>query len=278
MSTTKKGQTPERTLNLEAGQAAFKSLETTLRVMPADDVMIPNSDAQDSAIAALNLVSVARTPARMARLALLPEALFAKDNLAQLELAAWATWYAHTQVLSGQAAANGARVEAALFESAGQHLAKLLKLLEYHVGSIPDVAAELADIRSGSGYQDRASDLMRAAILWERWRAELEGDKRLFDAGDGQKAKALAEAIVTALRASLGTNLAEQADLRNRAWSLLSRLYNEVRAAGLFVFRNDPAELEHFAPMRQVVTSRSRSKATEGQTPNGATAAPAAST
>src|SRR2546430_658535 len=144
-------RTPEkpRALDPQAGQAAFNQLEARLRAIPADQVSLPNSDIQDAAIAALNLVDVARDPQRS---------------------------------------------------------------------------------------------------------ANLEGDKRYFDPTDASKARTYAESIVQALRSSLGASAADRADLRNRAWTLMLELYNEVRAAGEFVFRNDPVELDFFLPLRQVVS------------------------
>src|SRR2546421_4578394 len=272
-------RTPEkpRALDPQAGQAAFNQLEARLRAIPADQVSLPNSDIQDAAIAALNLVDVARDPKRSAKLAMLSPDLFAKDAVDQLEMAAWAAWYAHTQVRTEAANATGVKVDVAVYEGSGQHLAKLLKMLEYYVGTVPEVASEIADIRAGSGYQDRASDLVRTAVLWERYRADLEGDKRYFDPTDASKARTYAESIVQALRSSLGASAADRADLRNRAWTLMLELYNEVRAAGEFVFRNDPVELDFFLPLRQVVSpARPRKTDTPPAPPAPAPAPPPA--
>jgi hypothetical protein len=237
-----------------AGEAAFEKLESRLRGLAADEVAIPNSDPQDSAIAGLALVDVAREPRRRARFSLLPEELISKTSVEQLELASWATWYAHTRMLSEVAGASGAKVDATLYEKSGQHLSKMLKVLEYHVGEAPEVAAEIAGIRSGTGYQDRASDLVRAAALVERYRAELEGDERWFDESDAALARTYAEQIVQSLRSSMQSRAADWTDLRNRAWTELNRWYNEVRAAGEFVFRAEPGERDLFLPLRQAVS------------------------
>lgn len=245
----------DRNFDPKAGEGAFKKIEALLRAMPAAEVQTPNSDPRDSAVAALALVDVARDPARAARFSSLPEAVFAASTVDDLELAAWATWFAHTKVLSETAQSSGARVDIATFDAAGAHLAKMLKLIQYHVGDHADVASEITDIRSGIGYQDRASDLTRAAVLWERYQSELENDQRNYDANDATQARSYAEAILQALRASLGS-AADWADLRNRAWSRLNKLYAELRAAGVFVFRDEPELRTLFVPLRQAVSPR----------------------
>jgi hypothetical protein len=238
-----------------AGEAAFRALEGTLRGMAAEEVTTPNSDVQKSALAALNLVQVAREPAIQAALASLPGAVM--DTVDRLEQAAWATWYAHTRVLARAVQRRGTRVNAELYERSGQHLARMLKVLAYHLDAVPEVVAEIADIRTGHGYQDRASDLARAAVLCERWRDELERDRRHFDPDDAGMARTYARSILIELRDSAGGRVAaEEVDLRNRTWTLLVRSYAEIRAAGAYVFRDDPAQRARFVPLRQAAHPR----------------------
>jgi hypothetical protein len=251
-------KTKVRAFDLAAGENAFKQLESALRAMTQDEIMPMTVDAQEAALAALALVSVARDPKRLERLSLLMPALLEPKAIDQLELAAWATWYAHTQLQTELAQAKGAKVDADTYEASGRHLNKLLKLVEYHVGDQPRVAVELADIRSGAGYQDRATDLVRAAALFDRHHDELEQDARYYDAGLGDGARRYAEAIVESLRASLGRTAAEWSDLRSRAWSQMVQLYDQVRAAGEYVFRNEPEQADLFQKLRQVVVPNRR--------------------
>jgi hypothetical protein len=241
----------KRAFDPQAGEAAFKKIEPRLRSLAGDAIAIPNSDAQDSSIAALALVDIVREPKRRARLSLISKELTPENAVEELELAAWATWFAHTRMLSEAAGAGGPKVDASLYQESGQHLARMLKVLEYHVGEVPEVTLELAAIRSGTGYQDRASDLVRAATLLERYRSEVEGDERWFEAGDAARARSYAEQIIESLRSSVQARVAEWADLRNRAWTELSRWYGEVRAACEFVFRS---ERELFPPLRQAAS------------------------
>jgi len=165
-------------------------------------------------------------------------------------------------------------VDAGLFDASGAHLAKMLKLIEYHVGTRPTVAAEIADIRSGQGYQDRASDLVRAAKLWDDWHDEIQDDKRNFDPGDGAQARSYAQAIVRALSASMSAGAADTTDMRNRAWSLLTSLYSDVIAAGEFLFRRSPADLEILVPLKQAVNPTKARPKTDGPEEPGPPPAP----
>jgi hypothetical protein len=266
----------KRAFDPAAGENALKQIEPTLRAMNNDDVVLMTMDAQEGALAALALVSIAREPKRLARLQPLMPGLLQADTIDQLELAAWATWYAHAKLQTEQTQSKGAKVSAETYEASGQHLSKLLKLLEYHVGDHPDVAVELADIRSGAGYQDRATDLVRAASLFEQHRTELEQDQRYFNAEAAQVARGYAQAIIESIRASMGRSAAEWSDLRSRAWSRMTYLYNEVRAAGEFVFRNEPEQRDLFTSLRQAVVPPRRSRkddAADGDgTPVGAPA------
>ncbi len=255
-------QSSRRAFDPQAGEQAFKNLEAALRAIPAQDLSIPNSDVQDSAISALALVDVVNAPAAKERFDWLPNEIFKKDTVERLERVAWAAWYAHVRMRSEAALETETKVDPATFEAAGSLLAKMLKLIDYHLGDRTEVAAEIADIRSGSGYQDRASDLVRAAALWEHWRAELDQDKRFFDPKDGERARAYAEGIVRSLRVSLRANTAAWNDLRIRAWTLLNELYSEVRTTGVYLFRHEPAERDQFVPLRQAVSpTRGRPKA-----------------
>jgi hypothetical protein len=261
-----------RPFDLDAGESALKQLEAELRALPQSELLLINADPQDCAMAALALCDVARDPARLARLRELPASILAADIIEQLELTAWAMWYAHVKLQTETAQAQRARVDAETYEASGKHLQKMLKLIEYHVGHVPEVAAELAGIRSGIGYQDRASDLVRAASLFDIHRSELAGDTRHYHEDDGKVARRHAETILESIRASMGKSAAEWSDLRTRAWSRLTRQYNELKSAGEFVFRDQPEQRDLFVALRQVVVPR-RGRAREQEAPSNGGAA-----
>jgi hypothetical protein len=272
---TKANATHARVLDPSAGESALNRVEPTLRAIAAADLTVVNADAQDAAVAALALVDIARDPARLARLKALPATIFAADTLEQLEDTAWALWFTQTKLQSESVQQTGVKVDVATYEASGQQLARMLKVLEYHVGHIPEVAAELADIRSGVGYQDRASDLVRTASLVEKHASELAADTRYYEANDATVARQYAETIIGAMRVAMGKTAAEWSDLRQRAWFRLNFLYNEVLAAAGFVFRAEPEQRGLFVPLRQVLVPFKKRQPVETAGPapsNGAVA------
>lgn len=218
----------DRVYDPTAGKEAFAAIESQLRAMPPSEIGTLNVDLRDGATVALALVANARAPERAERIAILPESLLPKRTTADLEQAAWAAWYCHTQVLSQTAATTGGRVDPELYQESGLFLDRVLKLLDYHVGHLPAVAREIADIRSGVGYQDRATDLVRAAALLDAHQPELEGDTRRYQRGDAAAARDLARQIVGQLQESASAQAISWSDLRTRAFSRMAHLYESL--------------------------------------------------
>jgi len=242
----------EREPDAGAAQAAFGKVEAELRALPAAALQIPNRELQDAAVAGLALADIARAPKRKARFDGLSAGTFPAGRIEALEQAALAAWFVQTKVLSESAGSGGAKVDFSLMQESEQHLGEMLKLIDYHVGDIDQVAVELADIRGGSGYHDRASDLVRTAQLFEAWQDELADDPRRYDPNAAKQARAYADRILEALRQSVQAS-AEWADMRNRAWTHLDALYKDVQTTGAWLFRNEPEDGDLFVPIRRMI-------------------------
>ena len=217
------------------------------------------------------VVDRANAPERRARLALLPAAIFAKGSVDDLEQAAQPAMHIELEAAREGVAATGVKVDLALVTAATELRERMLKTADYNLGDREAVAREIADIRSGTGYLDLANDCVRLAALFRAHKAELAADKRHYDADDAKNADALAVRIRAEYRAA--ANRGEVfADLRPRAFTELTRLFNEVRAAALFVFRDDPAVTDEFPPLRSAVIALAparRAKKAPGVLPPG---------
>ena len=148
--------------------------------------------------------------------------------------------------------------------------ARMQKLLEYHLGDRPLLARELADIRLGTGYSDLATDLQRYARLSDDHHEEVASDQKLFHKGDAKRARELSGQIVVALKSAMGDK-ASVTDLRNRAWTLLSRDHAEVVATGAFLFRHEPELARLFVPLRAAVAPRRPRRSPDESSQGGGT-------
>ena len=121
---------------------------------------------------------------------------------------------------------------------------RMLRLVEYYLGDDPDTGPEVAAIRSETGYVDLASDLMRLARLYEEHKEIIRTDAKLYRETDAGEANEVSAKIMRALSEGGKEDYKNWLNLRARAWTLLHESYDEVRAAGLFIYRNDPLRVK----------------------------------
>jgi hypothetical protein len=111
----------------------------------------------------------------------------------------------------------------------------------------------VADIRSGQGYFDTASDLTRLAALYDEHAAVLAIDQRLHDAGDAAAARKNAETILRSLAEGRCADEQHWQAEVTRAWAALLTSYDEVRAAATWIYRADPQLKERFPSLFKVI-------------------------
>ena len=182
-----------------------------------------------------------KQPERRARFEALPG--FDMSHLDDLERMAAAYWYATVQLRSARVRSSQVRVDAALVERASERKRRMLQLLEYHLSDLPLVERELAEVRSGQGYEDLASDLVRLAELHEAHRGEIVGDTRHYLVADASEARADALQIMTEL-AEHDEGARSWVEAARRCAALLDHAYREVSAAAAWIYRNDPTLAE----------------------------------
>lgn len=202
-----------------------------------------------AAQAAIFLVEEARVPARAAALAALPASLF--DGAVVDRLAATAA----ALLAQASPAVVAVTVRPETLAHAEAIKARLQKLLEYHLADDPQASAELAEIRTGSGPLDLASDLSRYASLCGAHEALLGGDRN-FRPEDVPEARIAAGEIVADLQAIAAAN--GEGD-RRLLLALLAADYAEVLAALVFVGRREPKEAQaKWVPLRAALQKNDR--------------------
>lgn len=224
-------------------EEAFRRLEDRLRRIPADQVQVPRVNPQRAAIAALSVaeyLSRAEVRERFARLSRAGE--FDPTLLDDLPETAQAAWYAKHKSDLVSAASVEVQVPLAVFQEAAAVRSRMLKVLDYHRGDDPEVAARLAAIRGGRGHHDLSNDLLSLGELYRQHRAALAEDHRYYRSTDEEDAGRVARKILQLLSAGGTPEIELWTDMVARTWSLLHQTYEEVRRAGQFLFYHEDPE------------------------------------
>lgn len=240
-SGAKQGNKPAGSEHAAAGQAAFEALEAKLLAIPKAALIPVNVDVQ---IAATTAAGVARAigqdrslRARFAALASVKEFELAKlDGLVDV---AHAAWYARHMQLLASATESEAQLPASLVTTATALKARMMRVVEYHLGDHELAGPLVSAIRSGSGHQDLANDLIALARLYADYKGLLAHDKKDYQAADQKLAAATGDKIVELLGGGATQAQRTWTDRQARAWTRLDADYGEVRAAGRFLKRKE---------------------------------------
>jgi hypothetical protein len=230
----------------DAGAAALAALTPRLLKLPRARVLQPRLDVAAAATVALGVAQKLRNKAVRQRFLSLPAEAFSPQHLDDLELAARAVLAAHSRTASAEAARAGAKIPLDLAQHAAAQRDRMLKLCDYYFSDDEKLGKELRDIRKGTGYLDLASDLHRLAEIYQAQKAVVKKDARYYVAGDEATAERLAAEIEDALGESpkergKGSRQPDK-DLLWRAWALLDEVYDEIAAAGRFLWRHEGGE------------------------------------
>ena len=117
---------------------------------------------------------------------------------------------------------------------------------EYHFSDDPAIKPELDRLRPGIGNRDTANDLLGYARIYDLRADVVKTDAKNYRAGDAAKARELAGKIIQALSTAMTPRARVACDRYARMWTWLSRGYDEVRYAGVWLLRNDPQRDQRF--------------------------------
>ena len=224
----------------QGARVAFQTLKHQLDEL--DEYRRSNTDVDRAAIVAAAVGRMIQQPEVRARFAALPAEEFDIGHVDRLESAALATWHASLSLRRATVQSSGAQVPEDVSAEAVATKQRMMRVLAYHLGDNDEVVEQLADIRSGAGHLDLATDLMRLAELYEAHAETLAADTRHYRATDRDGARSLAMAIHQALGDGLDNERDEWAEYRARAWTFLVNTYEEVSALGRWIYRHDDAE------------------------------------
>lgn len=149
---------------------------------------------------------------------------------------ALAAWYARERFVAAQRQLSSAKLPAQVVAQATEVRGRMLRVVQYYLPN----NAEVREIRGGVGYTDLASDLSCLVQLYEGPMTGMPVDGVHFDAQDLGRAKTLFKAIINELTSQGNGDYETWQEQLARAFTLLRDTYDTIRAAALFVFRNEP--------------------------------------
>jgi hypothetical protein len=222
-----------------AGKQALEELGPAIDAVAEAEIVTIRVDIEAATYAALGVVGFVTSPDVRPRFAELPAQQFDIDDLDGLEPACFAMLHMVAEARAAGALEVGARLPPALVTEASEVEGRMQKVCEYHLGDDPEIRPELDRLRPGNGHRDLANDLLGYARIYHLRADVVKTDRKHYRAGDAARAKELAGAIIQKLSAEMTPRARAAYDRYVRVWTLLNQRYDEVRAAGLWLFRKD---------------------------------------
>lgn len=204
-----------------------------------------SADVSWAAERALDLVEIARAPEIAERLALIPDALFSGGRVAELERLALAALHldeVHQRAAEADkgGSAEEPKLAEALLQEAEAVRATLHKLLDYHFGDDPQIAAELGDGRGRRGAFRVAATLARLAALARERVAVLAKDSKYWRETLCDEAERLAAQVHEGVSELSDRDALE---LKRRVLSLLDGPFSDLRATMSWLLRDEPSKV-----------------------------------
>jgi hypothetical protein len=232
----------------DIGEGEFLAVKEALDAVHSNDVRAPHCDSGKIVEAAQALVAQIEKPDAKPLFALLPAELMGDATPERLSALAQALFYLETRARSWSATRPPRRVDEALVKQGIQVRNRMLRVLAYHEAGDSRMMKEIKSIKAGTGYTDLASDLSRVATHYSSHRALLDRERVQYDPADEDLARGIAHEILTALSKIEDRSVPE---LRNRAFTLIVKVYARLKQAADFIFADHPARLADFPALRK---------------------------
>ena len=244
-----------------AARLAFEAVQPRLDALT--EVRVASTDVRKSLIHAGAVGRTVQTPEVKAAFQTLPADRFDMQHVELLSPAALATW--HTVLMQRAAAvlSTGAKVPEEILARGSALKENMFKVADYVLGQVDGIKEQLADILSGRGHIDQADDLMRLADIYETHAAALAVDQIHYKADDAVTARKLAHGIYKVLGDGRTSDARYWSDYQARAWTFLLETYDEVAAAGRWLYRHENGEAR-FPSLYTVGRQSRRSRRPEG--------------
>jgi hypothetical protein len=224
-----------------ASPAALQKLEPRLRALSTDRLTPPRGDAKIAALAALGVADRLAAPEARAKFARLPKEEFDPAHLEDLRTAAWAVWNSREALDAAVAKTAEQPLPPALIERALPLKERMIRVLSYYFAEDADLKRPLQQMQRRKGNAELPADLSRLGKLYRERKSTIEADTKHYRAGDADEADGIAAEAAQLAASRRGEAETKATDLLARAFTLLLSIYDEVRAAGLYLYRHENA-------------------------------------
>ena len=248
----------------KAAEKAFDAAQPRLLALSPSGLLSQNVGYEKVAVAAAAVGRFVKQKDAHERFASLPKKHFDMAVVEDLEPLALAMWHVAVELKSANAGKSEAKLPPALVEQSYSLRNRMMALAVYHYGDDPKEKDEIDDIKLGTGYEDLASDLQRLSKLYRRHLAYVKADAKNYRAGDEILAGTLAQSILQELGEAKNREQRQWIDLAARAWTLLAKTYEEVAAAGRWLWRNEGGD--DMFPSLYAVGRSARSASSKSET------------
>jgi hypothetical protein len=240
-----------------SSSAALQKLEPRLRELPADRLVTPRADPKLAALAALAVADRLAQPEVRARFARLPKEELDPKHLDDLRDAAWAAWHAKGQLDAALNAPAETTLAPAAVEAGLRLREGMLRVLRYWCEGDAGIEKQLAPMGRRKTNAELPKDLSKLAALYREKKQLIEADTKNYRATDADEADQIAGQAAQAQGARRAEIEGKGAELVNRAHTLLLNIYEEIRAAGLYLYRRENAS-ELFPSLTSLSAPRGR--------------------
>jgi hypothetical protein len=234
------------TYHPDAGKKALQGLTAQLDALAETDFVTLKVDVEAATYAALGVAGFIADPAIHARFARLPAEELDMAHVDGLGPACFAMLYALGEARAAGALVTDVKVSPEIQAESIEVEKRMQAVCEYHFSDDPEIKPELDRLRPGIGNRDTANDLLGYARIYDLRPDVVKTDAKNYRPGDAAKARELAGKIIQALSTALTPKARVAYDRYARMWTWLSRSYDEVRYAGVWLLRNDPLRDERF--------------------------------
>ena len=230
----------------DAGKKALTALTADLDALLESDFVTIKLDVEAATYAALGVAGFVADPGVHARFARLPKEEFDMASVDGFGEACFATLYALGEARSAGALATEIKVPAEVATEADEVEKRMQAVCEYLLSDDPEIKPELDRLRPGTGNRDVANDLLGYARIYDLRSEVVKTDPKHYRPGDAAKARELAGKIIQSLSSAMTPKARRAYDRYVRAWTYLNQRYDEVRPAGLWLYRKDPQGAQRF--------------------------------